>query len=125
MSITLPWEKVQKLLPTPAAREIARVVGILSSTVILTPVYYHALQATKNKAVAVDHQMSLPHAGRMVLWWWCQHLASHNGKPVKVLNQVLSYTQTLLSLGREQVNCEESRSELLGPRKNSSFILIV
>ena len=98
MSIALPQEKIQKisertqsllLSPTPSAREIARMVGILSScilAVMLAPLHYRALQATKNQAIAMggyDHRISLPRAAKVELHWWYQHLTSHNGKPIK------------------------------------------
>ena len=75
--------------PTPSAREIARIIGILSScipAILPAPQHYRALQAMKIKVVAIggyDHQIPLPQAVRAELHWWCQHLASHDGKPVR------------------------------------------
>ena len=72
------------LSPTPSAREIARVVGILSScipAVMPAPLHYRALQATKNLAIAVggyDHRISLPHAANYTGGTNISHLTMGN-----------------------------------------------
>ena len=84
MTIALSPEKMQKFFQeaqlilgsqTSTARQLARMVGILSScipAVIPAPLYYRNLQAVKNNAVALggyNQEISLPQPARIELEW--------------------------------------------------------
>lgn len=103
ITIALSSEKVQKVAfearnmlasETAAARQLARMVGILSScipAVVPAPLHYRSLQQVKNKAVAQggnNYLTTLTPPARIELGWWCRFPVVNNGKPVGPLNWI-------------------------------------